>query len=134
MLERGWLGGGNTGRNTTIVRSNYFYPESAGIYDLSLRLYEGLSRQILFSLRIRLHSPEPTLYGTSPLSLNRCFHNLPCKKNALQQLNQVFSLSQTECCSEPRQQKAPQHEGQRHENAEPEIILGQRLGAHQFAD
>ncbi|MFZ1101017.1 MAG: sarcosine oxidase subunit beta family protein [Steroidobacteraceae bacterium] len=52
VLERGWLGGGNTGRNTTIVRSNYFYPESAGIYDLSLRLYEGLSRQIGFNVML----------------------------------------------------------------------------------
>src|ERR671930_63285 len=44
VLERGWLGGGNTGRNTTIVRSNYLYPESARLYDFSLRLYEQLSR------------------------------------------------------------------------------------------
>ena len=29
VIEKGWLGGGNTGRNTTVVRSNYFYPESA---------------------------------------------------------------------------------------------------------
>ena len=33
VLEKGWLGGGNTGRNTTIIRSNYLYDESAGIYD-----------------------------------------------------------------------------------------------------
>jgi len=33
VLERGWIGGGNTGRNTTIVRSNYLYPESARLYD-----------------------------------------------------------------------------------------------------
>lgn len=38
VLERGWLGGGNTGRNTTIVRSNYYYPQSAALYDFSLRL------------------------------------------------------------------------------------------------
>jgi sarcosine oxidase subunit beta len=44
VLEKGWLGGGNTGRNTTAVRSNYFYPESVALYDLALRLYEGLSR------------------------------------------------------------------------------------------
>jgi sarcosine oxidase subunit beta len=43
VLEKGWLGGGNTGRNTTVIRSNYFYPESAGVYDLALRLYEGLT-------------------------------------------------------------------------------------------
>jgi sarcosine oxidase subunit beta len=44
LLEKGWIGGGNTGRNTTAVRSNYFYPESVALYDLALRLYEGLSR------------------------------------------------------------------------------------------
>lgn len=52
VLEKGWLGGGNTGRNTTVVRSNYFYPESARLYDLSLRLYEGLSREIGFNIML----------------------------------------------------------------------------------
>src|SRR5687768_3635602 len=46
VIERGWIGGGNTGRNTTIVRSNYFFPESAALYDMSLKLYEGLSREL----------------------------------------------------------------------------------------
>ncbi|MDP6876568.1 MAG: FAD-dependent oxidoreductase, partial [Alphaproteobacteria bacterium] len=36
VLEKGWIGGGNTGRNTTIVRSNYLNPESAAIYDHAL--------------------------------------------------------------------------------------------------
>jgi sarcosine oxidase subunit beta len=52
VLEKGWLGGGNTGRNTTVVRSNYFYPESARLYDLSLRLYEGLSRELGFNVML----------------------------------------------------------------------------------
>ena len=52
VVERGWLGGGNTGRNTTIVRSNYFYPESARFYDFSLRLYEGLSRELGFNVML----------------------------------------------------------------------------------
>jgi sarcosine oxidase, subunit beta len=52
VLERGWLGGGNTGRNTTIVRSNYLYPESARLYDFALRLYEGLSRQLNFNIML----------------------------------------------------------------------------------
>jgi sarcosine oxidase subunit beta len=46
VLERGWIGGGNTGRNTTIVRSNYLAPESARFYDRSLQLYEGLSAEL----------------------------------------------------------------------------------------
>ncbi len=52
VLERGWLGGGNTGRNTTIVRSNYFFPESAAIYDFALRLYEGLSRELNYNIML----------------------------------------------------------------------------------
>ena len=50
VLEKGWLGGGNTGRNTTIVRSNYLRDESAAIYEKSLKLWEGLSRELNFNL------------------------------------------------------------------------------------
>ena len=52
VLEKGWIGGGNTGRNTTVVRSNYFYPESVALYDLSLRLYEGLSRELNYNVML----------------------------------------------------------------------------------
>ncbi|HEY0768108.1 MAG TPA: sarcosine oxidase subunit beta family protein [Steroidobacteraceae bacterium] len=52
VIERGWLGGGNTGRNTTVVRSNYLFPESARLYDFSLRLYEGLSRELNFNIML----------------------------------------------------------------------------------
>jgi sarcosine oxidase, subunit beta len=52
LVERGWIGGGNTGRNTTIVRSNYLYPESARLYDFSLKLYEGLSRDLNFNIML----------------------------------------------------------------------------------
>ena len=52
VLERGWLGGGNTGRNTTIVRSNYLFPESARLYDFSLQLYESLSRELNFNIML----------------------------------------------------------------------------------
>jgi len=48
----GWIGGGNTGRNTTIVRSNYLFPESARLYDFSLKLYEGLSRALNFNIML----------------------------------------------------------------------------------
>ena len=50
VLEAGWIGGGNTGRNTTIVRSNYLYPESARLYDFSVRLYEQLSQELNFNI------------------------------------------------------------------------------------
>src|SRR5271163_3147594 len=52
VIEKGWLGGGNTGRNTTVVRSNYYYPESARLYDLALRLYEGLSRELNYNIML----------------------------------------------------------------------------------
>lgn len=52
VLERGWLGGGNTGRNTQVCRSNYFYPESGAFYEHSLRLYEGLSRELNFNIML----------------------------------------------------------------------------------
>jgi len=52
VLEKGWIGGGNTGRNTTVVRSNYFFPESAALYDHSGRLYEGLSRELNYNIML----------------------------------------------------------------------------------
>jgi sarcosine oxidase, subunit beta len=52
VLEKGWIGGGNTGRNTTIVRSNYLAPPSIRFYDFALRLYEGLSREIDYNIML----------------------------------------------------------------------------------
>src|SRR6266581_3681980 len=49
VLERGWLGGGSTGRNTTIVRSNYHLDANAHFYEFSLELWEGLSRELNFN-------------------------------------------------------------------------------------
>jgi sarcosine oxidase subunit beta len=55
VLERGWLAGGNVARNTTIIRSNYLWDESAAIYEHALQLWEGLSEEldydVLFSQR-----------------------------------------------------------------------------------
>ena len=50
VLEKGWLGGGNTGRNTTIVRSNYLQDESAALYEHALKLWEGLSAELNFNV------------------------------------------------------------------------------------
>src|SRR5215813_7846345 len=50
VLEKGWLGGGNTGRNTTIVRSNYLLRENALFYEHSLKLWEGLSRELNYNV------------------------------------------------------------------------------------
>jgi sarcosine oxidase subunit beta len=52
VVEKGWIGGGNTGRNTTIVRSNYLAAPSIRFYDFSLRLYEGLSRELDYNIML----------------------------------------------------------------------------------
>ncbi len=64
VIEKGWLGSGNIGRNTTIVRSNYLLPDSIRFYDFSVRLWENLSHElnynVMFSQRGVLnlaHSP-----------------------------------------------------------------------------
>jgi len=46
IIEKGWLGGGNTGRNTTIIRSNYLQDPSAAIYEKSRSLYETMSQDL----------------------------------------------------------------------------------------
>ena len=50
VLEKGWIGGGNTGRNTTIVRSNYLWDEAAHLYEKSLKLWEGLSQELNYNV------------------------------------------------------------------------------------
>ncbi len=50
VLEKGWLGGGNTGRNTTIVRSNYHLDPNAHFYEFSLKLWESLSQELNFNV------------------------------------------------------------------------------------
>ncbi|MPY98045.1 MAG: sarcosine oxidase subunit beta family protein [Actinophytocola sp.] len=46
VLEKGWLAGGNMARNTTIIRSNYLWDESSGIYEHALKLWEGLEEEL----------------------------------------------------------------------------------------
>lgn len=55
VLEKGWLGGGNTGRNTTAIRSNYFYRESTDFFERSLQLYEGLSKELNYNIMLSQH-------------------------------------------------------------------------------
>ncbi len=50
VIEKGWLGGGNTGRNTTIIRSNYLQDPSMAIYELSRSLYEDLSQELNYNI------------------------------------------------------------------------------------
>ena len=50
VIEKGWLGGGNTARNTTIVRSNYLLDESSALYEHALKLWEGLSQDLNYNV------------------------------------------------------------------------------------
>ncbi len=50
VLEKGYLGGGNTARNTTIIRSNYLWDESAKLYEHSMKLWEGLSQELNYNV------------------------------------------------------------------------------------
>ena len=50
VVEKGWLGGGNTGRNTTIIRSNYLQDSSIAIYELARSLYETLSQDLNYNV------------------------------------------------------------------------------------
>jgi sarcosine oxidase subunit beta len=52
VLERGWIGGGNSGRNTQVCRSNYFHSASSSFYDHSLRLYEELGAELNFNIML----------------------------------------------------------------------------------
>ena len=52
VLERGWIGQGNSGRNTTVIRSNYFFPASAAFYEFSLKLYEKLGEELNFNMMV----------------------------------------------------------------------------------
>ena len=52
VLEKGWLGSGNTGRNTTIIRSNYLLPENTPFYEFSLKLWEGLEQELNFNAMV----------------------------------------------------------------------------------
>ena len=50
VLEKGWLGGGNAGRNTTIIRSNYMMPGNHEFYEYSLKLWENLSHELNYNV------------------------------------------------------------------------------------
>ena len=50
VVEKGWIGGGNTGRNTTIIRSNYLFKESAALYNHSVNMWETLSQSLNYNV------------------------------------------------------------------------------------
>ncbi|MCA3704380.1 MAG: sarcosine oxidase subunit beta family protein [Methylobacterium sp.] len=55
VFEKGWIGGGNTARNTTVIRSNYLWEESQKIYDLSLKIWNELSHELNYNV---MYSPR----------------------------------------------------------------------------
>jgi sarcosine oxidase, subunit beta len=55
VLEKSWIGGGNTGRNTTVIRSNYLFDESARLYDHALKLWHDLSQVLNYNV---MYSPR----------------------------------------------------------------------------
>lgn len=75
VLEKGWIGGGNSGRNTQVCRSNYFYPTSAAFYDHSLKLYEGLSRELNFNIMLSQRGVLSLAHSEHELEINRRWAN-----------------------------------------------------------
>ncbi len=55
VLEKGWIGGGNTGRNTTIIRLNYLFDASAQLYDHAVKLWEDLLQVLNYNV---MYSPR----------------------------------------------------------------------------
>ncbi|MGB7285407.1 MAG: FAD-dependent oxidoreductase, partial [Salaquimonas sp.] len=52
VLEKGWIGGGNVGRNTTIIRSNYLLPGNEPFYELSMKLWENLEQDLNYNAMV----------------------------------------------------------------------------------
>lgn len=75
VLEKGWIGGGNSGRNTQVTRSNYFYPVSSAFYDHSLKLYEGLSRELNFNIMLSQRGVMVLAHSEHELEINRRWAN-----------------------------------------------------------
>lgn len=69
VLERGWLGGGNTGRNTTIIRSNYMLDANSRFYEYSLKLWEGLSRDLNFNVMVSQRGVINTAHSDAQMDL-----------------------------------------------------------------
>jgi len=75
VLEKGWIGGGNSGRNTQVTRSNYFYPESSAFFDHSLKLYEGLGRELNFNVMLSQRGHMVLAHSAHELDMCRRWMN-----------------------------------------------------------
>ena len=84
VLEKGWIGGGSTGRNTTIIRSNYLFDESARLYDHALNLWQDLSQVLNYNvmyLAARRHDARAR-------RARRAGAQAPCAREPLQRRDQ----------------------------------------------
>jgi sarcosine oxidase subunit beta len=75
LLERGAIGLGNSGRNTQVTRSNYFYPVSSSFFDHSLKLYESLGRDLNFNVMLRQGGLINLVHSQHELELMRRWVN-----------------------------------------------------------
>src|SRR3569833_495515 len=75
LLERGHVGLGNSGRNTQVTRSNYFYPVSSSFFDHSLKLYEGLGRELNFNVMLRQAGQINLAHSAHDLEIMRRWSN-----------------------------------------------------------
>jgi sarcosine oxidase, subunit beta len=75
VLERGWIGGGNSGRNTQVTRSNYFHPVSSSFYDHSLCLYEKLGGELNFNVMLSQRGLVQLAHSEHDLEMNRRWCN-----------------------------------------------------------
>lgn len=104
VLEKGWLGGGNVGRNTTIVRSNYLHDANAHFYEHGLKLWEGLSDDlnynVMFSQRavINLAHSKPQLDGYARRGNAMLLNGIDAElvdRDGVRQMAPFFDFSET---------------------------------------
>ena len=84
MLEKSYLGSGNIGRNTTIIRSNYLLPGNTAFYERSMKLWEGLSQELNFNTMV------------SQRGILNVFHSDP-QRNAYVQARQRHASCRRRC-------------------------------------
>src|SRR5690606_31206095 len=75
VVDKGYLGGGNSGRNTQVCRSNYFYPQSGAFYEHSLRLYEQLGHRLNFNIMLSQRGILELSHSQEELEMNRRWAN-----------------------------------------------------------
>ena len=71
VLEKGWLGGGNTGRNTTIIRSNYMIPGNTLFYERSMKLWETLSHDLNYNVMVSQRGQYNLLHSRAAMDAAR---------------------------------------------------------------